>query len=334
MSNAPPHRVRAGSLAEALGLNAEQAIAAWQALSSVVSAESSVSSEAGRLLAVAAHALGVAAEPVATADRSLHARIAAAFPGPDERRALVDVLVIAVCIDGSASEPRERAAKAIAHALDVASPWIALLPALRKGRILALRRALASRSPDARRLVRRIWKEEGLAGAWRTGLFLLGLHRDAPLAARFHALADAPVGSFGRAVADHFRSRGISVPGEKDGMPEKMVHHDLLHVLNGYDTDPAGECELAAFYTALSSVADDTFTFVVTVLASFHLGLPVSPALVKPARGAFDPERAVAAFLRGRSVTVDVMGAWDYWALMPLPIAEARTRIGLPAEVP
>jgi NAD(P)-dependent dehydrogenase (short-subunit alcohol dehydrogenase family) len=35
-------------------------------------------------------------------------------------------------------------------------------------------------------------------------------------------------------------------------MPERMVHHDLMHVLNGYDTDPPGECELAAFYAAFA----------------------------------------------------------------------------------
>jgi hypothetical protein len=58
-------------------------------------------------------------------------------------------------------------------------------------------------------------------------------------------------------------------------------------------------------------------------------GLRVSPAAVTPARGAFDPERALAAFLRGRAVQVDVMGMWDYWALMPLPMAEARARLGI-----
>ena len=205
------------------------------------------------------------------------------------------------------------------------------MPALRRRRVLAVKRALASRSPDARRVFRRIWHEEGLLGVARAVVFVLGLHRDPPLAARFHALADCPEGSFGRAVADHFHSRGITFPGEKNGMPERMVHHDLMHVLGGYDTDPAGECELAGFYAAFAD--GDAFTFFVTVLATFHLGLRVSPSIVKPARGAFDPERAVAAFVRGRSVRIDVMGAWNYWELMPLPICEARARLGLSKQV-
>ena len=36
---------------------------------------------------------------------------------------------------------------------------------------------------------------------------------------------------------------------------------------------------------------------------------------------------SLAAFLRGRAVRVDVMGRWDYWALMPLPLAEARASL-------
>ena len=126
-------------------------------------------------------------------------------------------------------------------------------------------------------------------------------------------------------MTDHFRAKGITFPGEKNGIPERMVHHDLLHVLNGYDTDPAGECELGAFYCGFAE--GEAFTFIMIVLATFQLGLRVSPAVVVPARGAFDPERALAAFLRGRAVRVDVMGKWDYWALMPLPIAEARAKL-------
>jgi len=108
-------------------------------------------------------------------------------------------------------------------------------------------------------------------------------------------------------------------------MPERMVHHDLMHVANGYDTDPAGECELAGFYAGCAG--GDPFTFIVTVLATFHLGLSVSPAVVKPARGTFDPARVLAAYSRGRRVRVDVMGPWDYWALMPLSIDEARAAL-------
>jgi hypothetical protein len=67
----------------------------------------------------------------------------------------------------------------------------------------------------------------------------------------------------------------------------------------------------------------------VTALTTFHIGIPVSPAMVQTTRGAFDPARVVAAFLRGRRLRVDVMGPWDYWALMPLGMDEVRDRLGI-----
>ncbi len=311
--------IESGSLARALDLSAAQGTAALCAIEKIAGAEGPPPERTAHLVEVCRRALGVPS-PAASGPT-----VSAAFPSPGMRRALVDALVIVACIEGEVSLARERAVHAMAEELGVRSHWAALPPALRKGRVLTVKRALASRSPDARRLFQRTWEEEGLAGMARALLFVLGLHRDAPLAARFHALSASPEGSFGRAVADHFRAKGITFPGERNGIPERMVHHDLLHVLNGYDTDPAGECELGAFYCGF--VEGDAFTFIVIVLATFQLGLRVSPAAVTPARGAFDAERALAAFLRGRAVRVDVMGRWDYWALMPLPLAEARARL-------
>jgi hypothetical protein len=316
--------MQAGSLARTLGLSVERAHAAWQAVRAVALADGTPGPRTVNLLEVAAVALGVSSDAA-----SGETDLAAAFPSPAERRALVDALVIPACIEGEVTLPRERAVVATAARLGVRSPFVGLLPALRRRRVLAVKRTLASRSPDARRLFRRIWQEEGVLGLLRAAIFVLGLHRDPALAARFHALASCPEGSFGRAVTEHFRARGITFPGEKNGIPERMMHHDLLHVLNGYDTDPAGECELGAFYAGCAD--GESFTFLVTVLATFHLGLPVSPAVVSPARSAFDPARAAAAFVNGRSLRVDVMGAWDYWALMPLPMDQVRARLGLAA---
>jgi hypothetical protein len=314
--------VAEGPLARAVGLSRAQAVAAWQAIRTVARADGTPAERSARLLDVSAGALGVSADDAPLLD------LRATVPAPAMRRALVDALVIPACIEGEVTLTRERAVQQIAATLGVRSHWGGLLPALRRRRVLAVKRALASRSPDARRVFRRIWQEEGVLGIARAIVFVLGLHRDPPLAARFHALAACPEGSFAHAVAGHFRSRGLAYPGERGGMPERMVHHDLMHVLNGYDTDPAGECELAGFYAGFAD--GDAFTFLVTVLATFHLGLRVSPSVVTPARLAFDPERVVEAFLRGRCQRVDVMGAWNYWELMPLTLAEARARLGLP----
>lgn len=310
-----------GELARALGLSPNQALAAWRAVAAIAHADGAPAERSRRLLEVSARSLGVSPTERSLADGEL----AAAFASPAMRRVLVDALVIPACIEGEVTVARERVVFALARSLDVRSHWAELLPTLRRGGVFALKRALASRSPDARRLLARTWQEEGMRGIVRALAFVLGLHRDPRLAARFRALGELPEGSFGRAVVDHFRAKGLPFPGEKNGVPERMIHHDLMHVLNGYDTDAAGECELAAFYAAFAD--GDSFTFVVTALATFHLGLRVSPAIVQPARGAFEPERALAAFLRGRSLGVDVMGAWNYWDLMPLPVADVKERL-------
>lgn len=248
------------------------------------------------------------------------------FAGEDLCRA-IGFLIVPACIDGHVSEAGQRAALELARAAGVRSPWVDLLEALRRGNVLAIKRALMTRAPDLRRMLGRTWEEEGVRGIGRAFLFAAGAFRDPALAERYRALAGYPTGTFGRAVADHFAARDLAYPGEKGGMPERMLHHDLMHVLNGYDTDPAGECELAGFYAGCAD--GDGLTFLAVALATFHLGLPVSPAAVTPARGAFDPARVAAAFERGLRLRVDVMGPWDYWSLFPLPVVQVRERLGI-----
>lgn len=318
-----------GDLARAFGLTAARSAAALAAARAVAEADGGPArAPTARLLAVTARALGVGGAPAAGEAPPL----ARALPAPAARRALCDALLVVACIEGDVTAARRAAVQAIARRLAVRSPWVALLGALERRDAFAVKCALAARSPDARRLFARTWQEEGALGLLRAAAFALGLDRDAALASRYRALGRCAAGSFGRAVSDHFASRGLAFPGEKGGLPERMLHHDLLHVLNGYDTDPAGECELAGFYAGSSG--GDAFTFIAIALATFHLGLRVSPAVVAPARGAFDPARVLAAFLRGRRLRVDVMGPWDYWALLPLPLDEARARLGIGGAPP
>jgi mono/diheme cytochrome c family protein len=317
------------TLRNVFGLSGEQARAALSAFESVVAADPGASPRSAELLRVAAATLevpfaGGRTEPV-------HAeQLAVLFPLPAQRRTLVDALIVAVCIEGEVHAGRRVVMEGLAAALGVRSPFVGMLRALAAGDVLAFKRGLVLRSPDARALFRRTWREEGMLGVLRALCFVLGLYRNAALASRFRSLSALPAGSFGRAVSEHFAARGLAFPGEAGGMPERMIHHDLMHVLNGYDTDPAGECEIAGFYCGFSE--GEPFTFIMTALATFQLGLPVSPAVVKPTRGAFDPARVLAAFMRGKRLAVDVTGAWDYWSLMALPLPEARARLGLGAS--
>ena len=74
---------------------------------------------------------------------------------------------------------------------------------------------------------------------------------------------------------DDFQARKLAFPGERGGMPERTVHHDFMHIINRYGTDAAGECELAELYAG--STPGDSFTFIGIALATFHLGMAVSP---------------------------------------------------------
>lgn len=316
----------APTLAHEFDLHPDQALAALGAVRAVVEADGPARARGLQLLAAAAATLGLGDDWRALPPASPQ-QLADAFPSPAARRVLIDALLIPACIEGEVTAAGEAAVRSFAAALRVRSPWVPVLAPLRRRRVFAVKRALVRRSPDARRLFARIWAEEGLRGLWRALQFVRGKFVDPALAARFRALGALPDGSFGRRFFDHITSRGLTFPGEPGGLPERMIHHDLMHVVNGYDTDPAGECELAGFYAAFCP--GESFTFIVTVLATFQLGLPVSPAVVLPARGAFDPARVVASFLRGRRLRVDVMGPWDYWALMPLSIDEARERLGI-----
>lgn len=314
------------TLARELGLAPRQARAVFGAIRAVAEAGGAPGPDATRLLEAAASTLELGSDwravPAATP-----AEVGEALPGAGARRALSDAILIPACFDGEVTAAREAAARSFAEALGVRSHWVDLLPALRRRRVLAVKRQLVRSSPDARRLFARIWAEEGIRGVFRAIQFVLGFYRDPALAARFRALGDLPEGTFGRAFFDHMAARSLAFPGERGGVPERMVHHDLMHVVNGYGTDAAGECEIAGFYCGFCP--GDSFTFVATALATFQLGMAVSPAAVRPTRGAIDPARAIAAFVRGRRLRVDVMGAWDYWALMPLSLEEVRERLGV-----
>ncbi|MBC8068179.1 MAG: hypothetical protein IAG13_07585 [Deltaproteobacteria bacterium] len=253
--------------------------------------------------------------------------VAESFSSPVARRILVEALLIPACIEGEVTQAGASVVRSFARSVRVRSHWVGIVGALHRRRTWPVKRQLFARSPDARRVLARTWAEDGLGGLWRALLFVAGRHVDRPLASRFRALGELSVGTLGRQFYDDFAARGLAFPGEPGGLPERMIHHDLMHVVNGYSTDPAGECELAGFYAGFSN--GDSFTFIVTALATFQLALRVSPAIVSPARGAFDPARVLGAFLRGRRLNVDVMGAWDYWALMPLPLDVVRERLGI-----
>lgn len=317
-------------LARRFELTPDQAAVAIGALRTVLEAGGPIDPREEELLAACAEALelGDGWQAIAAVDAP---RAAQAFTTPGARLHLVHALIVAACIDGEVAAGSVAAVGRFAATLGVRTRWLAVLGHMSRRRVLPIKLAIYRSSPDARRMFARTWQEDGVVGMWRVLRFLLGTsHVDPALAWRFRQLGLLPEGTLGRVFWASLSAQRIGFPGEPGGLPERMIHHDLMHVVNGYGTDPAGECEVAGFYAAFTP--GEPFTFVMIVLATFHLGLPVSPTFVRPTTGAFDPRRFLRAFARGLRLQVDVMGAWDYWALMGLPIAEVRVRLGIDEE--
>jgi hypothetical protein len=140
-----------------------------------------------------------------------------------------------------------------------------------------------------------------------------------------------PADTLGYAYFHHCRDQGFGFPGSPNGLPEGAVYHDMTHVLAGYDTTPEGETCVGGF-TAGYKRANPFYVLLVPAL-TFGAGVNITPAdqptitgiLGKPGVAA----RFIAAVDRGARVNTDLSANWDYWPLMPLPIAEARARLGI-----
>lgn len=315
------------SLAQLFQLTPAQTQAAIGSLRTVIEAGGPVDEREAAFLSTCADTLELAEGWTAYAAIP-PARAAELFSAPEARQGLVFALIVAACIDTEASAGSVASVRSFAAELGVQTRWVDVLGHASRRRVLPVKIALTRSSPDARRLFERIWAEEGVMGMLRVIRFVLrGGHVESTLAWRFRQLGLLPEGTLGRAFWTSMSERKLAFPGERGGLPVQMIHHDLVHVMNGYPPDPAGECQVAGFYAGFTE--GEPFTFLMTVLTTFHLGMPVSPPMVTPAIGAFDPAKVIAAFERGRRLEVDIMGDWDYWELMPLSIAEGRERLGI-----
>src|SRR5262249_19041969 len=145
------------------------------------------------------------------------------------------------------------------------------------------------------------WKEEGLKGLWKLLKVFRQKHEDPALAWKYKKLGLLPEGTLGREFWTHLTEREFPFPGEKGGLQERGVHHDLTHVLTGYDTDPQGETKIAAFYAGYKK--EDPFAFIFMVLVMFHIGKSIAPtAAVTPATMQVDPKKMIRAMQRGAQI--------------------------------
>ena len=237
------------------------------------------------------------------------------------------VLELAVALSTSDGEVRPRVAAnlaLLARTLDHTDRHV------RELRDLANHYYLRARIDFTRRMAARVvhdaWPSEQERGMLEMLSRALQVRIDSALAARYHALAELPPASFGHALWEHFRRNAFRFPGEGGGVPERLLFHDVGHVLSGYSTDAEGELELSAFQTGC--MRDGDFMPLYLGIVQFNFAVRARPAGGDASAGV-DFEKVTTALVRGASCRIDPTDAWDFWSLLPQPLDDVRRSLGI-----
>jgi hypothetical protein len=252
---------------------------------------------------------------------------AAIITQPHARKRLVQLGIVMTMVDGAITPGSIGAVSELARALGVEEPGIATLRKVAAGQRLRVQMDLMGRT--AGKIVADAYRDTGVLGAFRIVLAFLQLFEDPKMVARFARLEGAPEGSLGHALWAHCTQRGFRLPGERGGIPERGLFHDVGHILAGYDTDSAGEIRQSAFQAGY--MRKDGFGFLLLGIVHWHMGIKVTP-VAEGVTGYFDVESVMTALARGAACKVDLSDGdqFDFWGLAQLPVAEVREQLGVP----
>lgn len=256
---------------------------------------------------------------------------------PPARQEALRLLVTLSCLRSPLEEGVVQRLSTLAAALKVRSPWPGILAHARAGHGTRATLAMARLSPDAKALLRQVWKGQGLLGVLRAMRSANGKGAPIPeVAARYAALERLPRDTLGFAFHAHMRARSLPLPGERGGLIEQAMQHDLMHVVTGCDTDARGEGRLAGFYTGVSArhpvPGADPFTFVMVALMTFQLGFKVGPTFVGADLGVVDPVELFAGIEVGSRAPLSPLTDWRFQEDFAAPLLEVRRRFGLHPE--
>ena len=252
-------------------------------------------------------------------------QLAAAMTRPVIREQFAGAMVIHAFASGEPDPRYLEHIEAFSAALGVRVPEVDTLQRWTQERRALLRYDVIRRMYIGEGLAR-LYEDSGFQGIARALGGFLGLREEPELAARYQALGELPQGSLGRVLFDHYRENNFPLPGEAHGAPEMIVIHDLAHVIGGYSTAPEGELQVAAFSAGFRR--EGVWSVLLFAMCQFDLGIQVAP-VAEPLVGNLDPDRFLAAFVRGARMTVDLFGDWDPWPVMDVQLDELRERYGI-----
>jgi len=257
--------------------------------------------------------------------------LAAGLTTPGLAEQVVQAMLIGILADGEPDPACEARADGFAAALGVAAPALRTVRLLCEHHMLLFRLDFLRRSHFKDMFIDQFRHHGGLSGLAKGVLGLRGLYRDPELAARYDALGALPSDTLGYAYFHHIRDNGFGFAGESNGLPEGAVYHDMTHVLSGYDTTPAGETCVGGFTAGFKQV--NPFYVLLVPALTFGAGVNITPADQPTITGILgEPgvaRRFIEAVERGARVNTDLSANWDYWPFLPLPIGEARSRLGI-----
>ncbi|MFM7061295.1 MAG: hypothetical protein ACKOZL_08940 [Actinomycetes bacterium] len=149
----------------------------------------------------------------------------------------------------------------------------------------------------------------------------------------FERMRACAPGTLGAEVVAFYERWGFDTPGANAAASHSMLHHDITHVIAGYDTDPKDEIALQAMLLASADFQHHFSGFMAALLLSEAGALPFPG--IDPVVGALDrvgaPEELADALRRGRACHRDFADD-DHLALLEEPLESIRARYGIGAR--
>jgi hypothetical protein len=305
-------------------LDRKQTPFALRALRGVVASNGTVTPSERRFIEVVGELHGTKVDVDALAAVT-PGEVGEAITEPHQRKRVVQLAAIAAMVEGDVTASEVAAVRALASGLRVEEAALRVLDNI------AADHRLLTRFDMMRRIMGKYgsqaYQEEGLTGV-RKMLSFFGGGEDAEVTWKYKQLGLLPEGTLGREFWEHCTKNKFSMPGEKGGIPERMVFHDFGHVLAGYDTRPESEIQQGAFQGGF--VREDGFAFLMFVVIQFHLGVKVTP-VSDGYTGLFDVPKVLRAAQRGSACKVDLSDRWDPFAVADAPLEQIRAEYGIPA---
>jgi hypothetical protein len=306
-------------------LNETETPYALRALRDVVASNGTVTPAERRFIEVVGEIHGTTVD-VDALPRVTPAEVAEIIKEPHQRKRVVQLAAIAAMVEGEVTAAGAGAVRTLASAMDVEERALRVLDNIADDHQLLTRFDMLRRIMG--KFGTKAYQEEGFAGVRKMLAMVTGGGEDLEVAWKYRQLGLLPEGTVGREFWEHCRKNRFSFPGEKGGIPERMVFHDFGHVLAGYDTRPESEIQQGAFQGGF--VREDGFAFLMFAIIQFHLGVKVTP-VSDGYTGLFDVPKVLRAAERGAACKVDLSDHWDPFAVADAPVEQLRAEYGIPA---